>query len=242
MLVSTNGKKSKKVRFNDNVKYKTYKKNSFDTPDSSDMDNLYNKTKIDVDSIFSSARKNTLSDSSSASNNKISSASDRSIVSSSNSSIHAKPYFKNNNLYSHDPISETELWDTNFGLPLMNKDEKKKFISKMQKNHQDYQKSLGKFSQYQMDNDTVIKTDTTINPFKSDERGNSLKGRTVKEIYDQQVRAPKAKSKKIKQRSDSEIEYENEVEMNGGKIKGTDMCGFDSTLNDFHSAAFGNEF
>ncbi len=112
----------------------------------------------------------------------------------------------------------------------------------MQNNHKDFQRSLGQFTQYQMDNRTLLKTDTTIDPFKPEKQSKSLKGRTVKEIYDQQVAGPKAKPKKIKSRTGTSIIYEDEAEMNGGTIKGTNLCGFDGINDGFKTAAFGNEF
>ena len=38
------------------------------------------------------------------------------------------------------------------------------------------------------------------------------------------------------------IIYENESELNGGKIKDSNLCGFDGVTDGFKSADFGNEF
>jgi len=93
-----------------------------------------------------------------------------------------------------------------------------------------------------MDRSTIIQTETTINPFRPDHRSKSLRGRAVKDIYDEQVAGPKAKPKRVKKRTQTGVVYENESELNGGIISGTKMYGFDG-INDSHkTAAFGNEF
>lgn len=252
--VTTNNKSTKKVRFNNNIKYNTYKKNPIlsDTIDvlspkaNINIDNIYSPiSKIDVDSIFTSIGKNSSYDSINVNrlnkSNNLLSPTNESVRSINNSESNNSenlystiPYSKNNNLWTHDFKNNEpeELWDANFGLPLMDKNEKQKYIKEMHKNHKEYQKSLGKFTQYQTDDNTLIQTDTTINPFKPTKCNQSLKGLTVREIYDKQVAGPITKSKKIKSRSDNKITYENEIEMNGGKIKGTNMCAFDNS-NEF---------
>lgn len=227
IFVTKNNKSPKKVRFNDNIKYNTYKKNSIL---SNSIEMLSPGSKIDVDSIFTSIGKNSSSDSPNSINESI-----KSINSSESDNS------ENNNFCSHNYNQPEEVWDASFGLPLMSKEEKHKYIKQMHKNHRKYQKSFGKFTQYQTDNNTLIQTDTTINPFKEAKGSKSLKGNTVREIYDKQVAGPIAKPKKIKSKSDNKTFYEDEMEMNGGKIKGTNMCGFDNS-NEFRSAAFGNEF
>ncbi|XWV26076.1 hypothetical protein QJ857_gp1004 [Tupanvirus soda lake] len=237
--VTTKDKHAKKVRFNNNVEYNTYK-NKFSTSNclsdsvsNSQIMSPQNRNKIDVDSIFSSGL-------SSDSNQEIDLVDDNSV--SSVSSVRSPSPMQTicpSNLDQSDPEA---MWDASFGLPLMTKEDKKKFISKMQKNHKDFQKSLGQFTQYQMDDSTIIKNDTTIDPFKPDHRSKSLKGRTVKEIYDEQVAGPKAKPKRIKTQTATTTIYEDETEINGGKIKGTNLHAFDGINDGFKTAAFGNEF
>jgi|SRR5271154_3403186 len=141
-----------------------------------------------------------------------------------------------------DSVSPEETWDASFGLPLMSKDEKRDYFAQMQKNHKKYENSISDFAKYQMDRSTIIQTETTINPFKPDHRSKSLRGRAVKDIYDEQIAGPKAKPKRVKKRTRTGIVYENESELNGGTISGTKMHGFDG-INDSHkTAAFGNEF
>jgi len=144
------------------------------------------------------------------------------------------------NMDTKDP---EETWFSSFGLPLMSAQEKESFTKKMKKNHDNYQKSMGEFTKYQMDDSTVIKTDITIDPFKPEKRNNkSLQGKAIKDIYDQQVAGPRARPKIIKKKTDTCTIYENESELNGGKIKGTNLCGFDGISDSYKSAAFGNEF
>lgn len=141
-----------------------------------------------------------------------------------------------------DMTNPEDLWDSNFGLPLMTKDEKNSFVAKMQQNNRDYQKSLGQFTKYQMDDSTLIKTDITIDPFKPEHLSGTLKGRSIREIYDEQVAGPKVIPKKIKSKTFGLTIYENETENNGGHIKGTSLYGYDGINNEPQSAYFGNQF
>ena len=143
------------------------------------------------------------------------------------------------NLDTTDP---EQAWYSNFGLPLMAADEKKKFYAKMQKNHKNYENALGEFTKYQTDSSTIIKTDTTINPFAPEKRSNRLKGKAIKDIYDEKTAGPKAKPKKIRKRTDAGVTYEDESEMNGGFVCGSTLHGFDGVNDDYKMAAFGNEF
>ena len=136
-------------------------------------------------------------------------------------------------------------WDAGFGLPLMSKQEKTKFAEKIRQEHDDYTKSLGKFTKYKTDNSTIIKTDVTIDPFKPPKpnRYNPQQGRSIKDIYDEQVAGPKAIQKKIIGKTSSGPIYENEDEMNGGQIKGSKtLFGYDCANDKFKNAVFGDEF
>lgn len=136
-----------------------------------------NKENIDVDKIFSSIASSDCSD--------------------SIKKIHP----------SNQNIDSEKVWDANFGLPLMTSEEKQKYVTKIQKNYKEYEKSLGKFVKYQTDDNTVTKPDT-INPFDPNQ-ANIFKDKTIKEIYDKQVEGPRAKPKKVKYTTPYSIEYED---------------------------------
>jgi hypothetical protein len=136
---------------------------------------------------------------------------------------------------------QDDLWDAQFGLPLVDEKSKRKSINKIKHEHDKYGKSLGKFNSYQMDKNTIIKTDTTIDPFKSENR-HLLQGKSIGDIYDKQVSGPKAPPKKILRRSSSSVIYENESDMNGGVLNGTTLHGYDGSAGGFQSANFENEF
>jgi len=141
-----------------------------------------------------------------------------------------------------EQINPEDTWDASFGLPLMSKTEKKDFFDRMQKNWKKYESAISDFSKYQTDRSTVIETETTIDPFKPDHRSNQLKGRAIKDVYDEQVAGYKAKPKAIKKKTASQVIYDNESELNGGNIPGTDLFGFDGVNDAYKTAAFGNEF
>jgi hypothetical protein len=84
----------------------------------------------------------------------------------------------------HNIEKSEHAWDSQFGLPLMSRNEKDKYISKVKNNYRRYEKSLGQFMNYQMDNDTIIKKDCTVNP---KEFWTQYKGDTISNIYDRQV-------------------------------------------------------
>lgn len=132
-----------------------------------------------------------------------------------------------------------QAWDAGFGLPLMAPKDKSRFVNKMRDNHDQYQQSMGDMTKYQMDRSTVIQTDTTIDPFKN---AGGYDGLTVKDIYDRQTAGPQAKPKNISRRTDNLTIYSSESELNGGKLKGTNLNGFDGCNGEYQSAAFGNGF
>uniref|UniRef100_A0A6G6ABM8 Uncharacterized protein n=1 Tax=Borely moumouvirus TaxID=2712067 RepID=A0A6G6ABM8_9VIRU len=227
--------KKKRVRFNDNIEYNIYSNRSKSSDISSpyltsnqhsNFDECYiscNKSpnEINVDSILSQV------------------SSDCSVISNSidSESISNED---NNVVPSNLPDDAENIWHSNFGKPLLTQQEKNKFTHKIQKDHKNYEKCLGQFVKYQMDDSTVIKTDITIDPFKKPNDPN-LKNMTIKDIYDKQVSGPKAKPKNIKNTVGNTVTYDDESELNGGFIKGTNLQGFDGA-SDFKSAAFDNEF
>ena len=246
---NNNFNKRKKVKFDDNVKYYFYEKNPEEMLSESPATRAYiatmatpikNKTKINVDDIFSTE----------TNYSPASSRSPSTYMSDEPSEISVRDYLSDRVDYLSDKILPVNLeeenpndtWDSSFGLPLMTDNAKQKFAAKMHQNHKLYQKSLSQFNKYQLDNSTLIKTDITIDPFKPEKNSKNLKGKTIGQIYDEQVAGPKAIPKKIKTRTPTSIIYENESEMNGGRIKGTNLCGFDGISGSYKTAAFGNEF
>jgi hypothetical protein len=210
----------KKVRFDDDVEYNIYKKYSSSHSSSHSnspkcLSSIYDDTKIDSISTNSS-----ISDVSGENDDP-------------NYKIHPS------NLEQIDP---EDTWDASFGLPLMSKEEKNEYFNKMQQNFKTYSNAVDDFGKYQMDRSTVIETDVTINPFKPDHRSHQLKGKPIKEIYDEQVAGPKAKPKKIKSITNTGITYDDESELNGGKLMGGNLIGFDGVTGSHKSASFGNEF
>lgn len=211
----------KRVRFNDNVKYNTYKYNTssvnYDSPDS----------KINFDILSSSDRisENPL---------KEISSDNTSMTASSVSEHHVYPS-------NYNQTNPEELWDSNFGVPLIDKKNKERMVKKINREHRRYGKSLGNFIKYKTDDSTIIKTDITIDPFKNN--ASEYNGKSIREIYDRQVAGPKAKPKRILKRTPNRIIYEDESEMNGGLIKGTtNLRGFECGINNYKDAAFDDEF
>jgi hypothetical protein len=140
-------------------------------------------------------------------------------------------------------IDAEQTWDASFGFPLMSKNEKNKFFAEMQKNHKKYEKSIDQFSKQKSDRSGVIKSTTTIDPFKPDYRSNSLKGRQIKDIYDEQVQGPRAVPKKIKYQTSRCTMYEDESTLNGGTVKGSaNLHPYNGISGSHKTAAFGNEF
>nr|AEX62657.1 hypothetical protein mv_L452 [Moumouvirus Monve] len=229
-------KTKKRVRFNDNVEYNIYSNRSrssdaLSSPfltsnqhpklDECYISNNRSPNEIDVDSILSQV------------------SSDCSSISGSIDSESIQS--ENNHVVPSNLSDDAEnIWHSSFGKPLLTQQEKNKFTQKIQKDHKNYEKCLGQFVKYQTDDSTVIKTDTTIDPFKKPNDPN-LKNMTIKDIYDKQVCGPKAKPRTIKNTINNTVIYDDESELNGGFIKGTNLQGFDGT-SDFKSAAFDNEF
>lgn len=139
-----------------------------------------------------------------------------------------------------DTSNDDETWDAGFGIPLATEVKKKLHADELVNDHKKYSKSFGKFNQYLTDNSAIIKTDITIDPFKPEEKSKTL-DKTIREIYDEQVAGPKAIPKKIKTITKNSIIYEEDSEMTGGNVMGTNLVGFDGNSN-YQSADFGNGF
>lgn len=135
-------------------------------------------------------------------------------------------------------------WDASFGVPLVNKDERKVHFDRVQKSNKKYEQNMGDFIEYQTDRSAVVEPEFKIDPFKPTKVSNELTSKKIREIYDAQVQTPKAKPKKIKNKSLGVTYYENECENNGGMIRGTHLHGSRGSRHTetYGSAAFGNEF
>lgn len=144
-----------------------------------------------------------------------------------------------NFLHSTDSSNAEETWDSSFGIPLATKVQHQSHANDLIKNHQEYSNSFGKFNSYLTDDSTILKTDITIDPFKPESKSKTS-NRTIKDIYDEQVQGPKPKPKKIKKITKDNVVYENDSEMNGGNVMGTNLTGFDG--GQFSNACFGNQF
>lgn len=210
---STPRKSTKKVKFNDNLEYIEY---------IAQKHNLNKKMEIDLDSDDD----------------------DVDVAGMPEPAQYEPTSSKTKIIPSNvDQTDPTDTWDSSFGLPLMSAAEKRDYFYKMQENHKKLEKSMGEFTDYQMDRSTVIKTDTSIDPFKPSHHRSSLQDQTIKDIYDSKVSTYKAKPKKILKKTKSETVYQHESELNGGNINGTKgLHGFDGIGDSFKAASFGNEF
>ena len=135
-----------------------------------------------------------------------------------------------------------DTWDASFGLPLMSQKEQGDYFARMMDNYKKYDKAVGEFYEYQTDQKAILKTDTTIDPFKPSTRSACLNGKAVADIYDEQVAGPQAIPKEIRKVTASETFYADESAMNGGRIRGSDLFGINGHGDNFESAAFGNGF
>lgn len=216
-------RKNKKVRFNKEVEYNIYKK-------------------IDVDDILS-PKKNDVNLNNLEGNDIANHLNPKKPINKQVNRLQVFSDINNSPLPSNlEQNNVNEQWDANFGVPLYTKDEQKKFVHKMQRNMENYARSLGDMVQYQTDKNTIIKTDITIDPFASPiTQKNNFQGRTIKEIYDEQVAGPRVVPKRIKKKTPTTIIYENESDMNGGMID-TNLYGFDGIKDEYKSASFGDEF
>jgi hypothetical protein len=140
---------------------------------------------------------------------------------------------------THNSVNVSNNWDDSFGIPLMSKDEKRNFAQKMQKNHKQYTKSMGKIDKFVNDKSNVIMSTPQVDPHISDKQ---LLGKSVSEIYDSQVTSVKAVPMKIKKLASGQIVYENENENNGGKLQDSNLYGYDSKGSTYKLSTFGDEF
>jgi hypothetical protein len=207
---------TKHVQFDDNIKYDTSSDNLNLSSDIPMLDSIASIDFDDLSSIDNMAHSETKS-----------------------------PHYSDN-LTPTMPVSPINAeqvdkgWDANFGVPLATSKETAKHINKIKKEHEDYQKSLGKFTRHQTDNDILIKSDVTIDPFDPKNKSRVV-NKTVQEIYDDCTKAPQAKPKRVLKTTPLSVVYENESEMNGGRIRGTRLSGYDK-LNKQQIADFGDAF
>lgn len=157
-------------------------------------------------------------------------------------------YETDNYTYTNDKMENDDIcpanltknnnnWDTNFDNQIIDKDEMSKYFEKIKKDNTKIIKAISDFKEYQDDRSNVIENDVS-DPFKQEHRS---QGRAIKDIYDEQVSNPKPVPKKIKTKTKNEIIYDNEDVMNGGKIKGTALSGY-NLENCYKDAKFHNDF
>lgn len=152
-----------------------------------------------------------------------------------------KPIIKKFNIQaSNVSLDLPDQWDSNFGLPLVDKDERKVHFDRVQKSNKNYAESISDFVEYQVDSQSIVEPEFKIDPFKPNKK--SLSGMAIRDIYDKQVEGPRAKPKQIKKETPSMIYYEDEVANNGGIIEGTNLRGYGSYDETFMSSAFSNQF
>ena len=226
-------KKSKKrVRFNSDVDYKTFTKDSVSVsnkPLNASSSKRLRSPVLPKKHVSNSSETSIKSETSNTSET----FSDQSFIDLSDyePEIIASNYTKSD---------ENDQWDSTFGVPLADKNMTTKFRKQLESEHNDYTKSLGSFAKYQTDDSTLIKTDTTIDIFDSRNK-DKLKGKTIAEIYDQQVAGPKIISKKPIGIVDGITAYENENPMNGKSVLGSGLSSYNSG-NNMVNASFGNDF
>ena len=141
-------------------------------------------------------------------------------------------------ILSSEPPAPTQ----SYGQPLVDANIKKAYYAKLQENYKNYEKSIGEFVKYQTDDSLIIKTDTYIDPFKPESRSNNYKGKAIKDIYDNMVAGPKAKPRKIKKITTNEVVYEDESELNGGRLRGCVVRSYDNMPNAYQQATFSHDF
>jgi len=220
----------KKVRFDDNVKYHYY-----DTP--IDMDKVLYGSRTELHQYRQKAEQlSELSEHDSEETQL------KPVLSDSDHQNHfAVPDF---NINASNLEMPDNAWDASFGVPLVNKDERKVHFDRVQKSNKKYEQNMGDFVEYQTDRSSVVEPEFKIDPFKPTKVSNELTSKKIREIYDEQVQTPKAKPKKIRNKSLGVTYYENETENNGGMIRGTHLHGSKGSRHTetYGSAAFGNEF
>lgn len=123
---------------------------------------------------------------------------------------------------------------------LVNPSDKETYYKMLREKHKQFGKAMCDYTKHQLDSDTIIKTDITIDPFKND--GAALRGKAIKDIYDAMTLGPQFKKKHIKYQTDTQTIYENESELNGAMLKGSILCGYSTDGSNYKSAMFGNDF
>ena len=138
--------------------------------------------------------------------------------------------------------SATDTWDSSFGIPLMDPEEKRMFAQRMQANMNKYTHAVDKFAEFRDNRDNVEKAQTTLDPFVTDHRSSSLIGKTIKEIYDEQTAGPRPKPKEVLDRTRTNTYYKDENSMNGAYLEGTRLTGFDGLGDMWQTSQFSNGF
>ena len=87
---------------------------------------------------------------------------------------------------SRDSDNSEKQWYSDIEQPLVSHDEMKKYGKELIKEHEDYNKSLGKYLSYMTNDDVIIKTDFVYKSPKRDQK----RGLTIAEYYDHLTKNP----------------------------------------------------
>lgn len=112
----------------------------------------------------------------------------------------------------------------------------------MRKKNKQFQNSLDNFTHFQKDDSKIVEQKSeSIDPFNPSCDSEKLIGMTIQDIYDSQINGPKAIPKNIKKITSSSIIYDNESELNGGFINGSNIYGMGQD-DKYSSAHFTDNF
>jgi hypothetical protein len=141
---------------------------------------------------------------------------------------------------------ENDEWDSNFGIPLVEENQKKKFGRQLRKEYDKYYDSFDNFNKKYQDMSDLVEEREKIDPF-DESNAKYFEGKTIGEIFDEQNAGPILKNKKVKKVGTNEIIYEDEKKINGGYFY---KCGknnvhayhWDPSKSDYKSSDIHNEF
>ena len=136
-----------------------------------------------------------------------------------------------NSMSSDTPSTSNNRWDIAFDTPFTNNNEEQEFLSKIKKKHQKYLHSGKKYDEYNKDRDgQVIMPDEDFN-IKMDDP--SLRGKKISDAYNESVRGPIFKNRKLKKMTQGNIVYEEDSDED--EIKAY-------SGSNYHSAIIEDEF
>lgn len=119
------------------------------------------------------------------------------------------------NIFAFNDIATSENDSYNTFDKIVPDTDKQKYNNKLLKEHNDYCNSYSKYNQYQLDNETIIKNDTTI-----DFSGKSNQGRKIKDIYDSATTTKYVKKKSELYNPDDHFDKNDQSEI--GTYSGID--------------------